>query len=62
MDDGPLDLNFIMNSRLDLNSFAATSGESEEPETEELREIQTKTLYGMAEAFIRSVKHLEKAA
>ena len=62
VDDGPLDLNFIMNSRLDLNSFAATSGESEEPETEELREIQTKTLYGMAEAFIRSVKHLEKAA
>ncbi len=62
VDDGPLDLNFIMNSRLDLNSFAASSGESEEPESEELREVQTKTLYGMAEAFIRAVKHLEQAA
>lgn len=62
VEDGPLDLNFIMNSRLDLNSFSATSGESEEPESEELREVQTKTLYGMAEAFIRTVKHLERAA
>lgn len=59
--EGPLDMNFIMSSGLDLNSFAAKSGESEEPESEELREVQTKTLYGMAEVFIRVIRHLEKA-
>lgn len=59
--EGPMDLNFVMSSGLDLNQFAAKSGESEEPESETLREVQTKTLYGMAEAFIRVVKQLEKA-
>lgn len=59
--EGPLDMSFIMSSGLDLNNFAAKSGESEEPELEEQREVQTKTLYGMAEAFIRVIRHLEKA-
>jgi len=60
--EGPLDMSFIMSSRLDLNGFAAKSGESEEPESEEMREVQTRTLYGMAEAFIRVIRSLEKAA
>lgn len=58
--EGPMDLNVVMSSGLDLNQFAAKSGESEEPESETLREVQTKTLYGMAEAFIRVVKQMEK--
>lgn len=61
VEDGPLDMNFIMSSGLDLNHFAAKSGDSEEPVSEELREVQTKTLYGMAEAFIRVIRHLETA-
>lgn len=57
--EGPLDLNYILSSGLDLNYFEEKSGVSEEPESEELREVQTKTLYGMAEVFIRVFKHLD---
>ena len=59
VDEGPLELNFIMNSGLDLNRFTTKSGVSEEPESEELKEVQTKTLYGMADSFIRVITHLE---
>lgn len=59
VDEGPLELNFIMNSGLDLNRFTAKSGSGEEPESEELKEVQTKTLYGMADSFIRVIRHLE---
>ncbi len=55
-------LHFITSSKLDLDHFAAQSGVSEEPETEEVREIQTKTLYGMAEGFIRVLKSLDSEA
>ncbi len=58
--DETVDLNFVMSDRLDLNQFAANSGRSEEPESEELREVQTKTLYGMAEGFIRVLKQIER--
>lgn len=58
--EGPLNMSYITSRELDLNSFVA-KGDSEEPESEELREVQTKTLYGMAEAFIRVIRHLEKA-
>lgn len=57
--EGPLDLNYILSSGLDLNYFEEKSGVSEEPESEELREVQTKTLYGMAEVFIRVFRHLD---
>lgn len=60
VEEGPLNMSYISSRELDLNSFAA-KGDSEEPESEELREVQTKTLYGMAEAFIRVIRHLEKA-
>ncbi len=59
VDEGPLELNFIMNSGLDLNRFTTKSGVGEEPESEELKEVQTKTLYGMADSFIRVITHLE---
>ena len=54
-----VDINYITSGRLDLNYFAESSGSSEEPESEELREIQTKTLYGMAEGFIKVLKRLD---
>jgi len=54
-----VDINYITSGRLDLNYFAESSGSSEEPESEELREIQTKTLYGMAEGFIKVLKQLD---
>lgn len=60
VEEGPLNMSYITSRELDLNSFTA-KGDSEEPESEELREVQTKTLYGMAEAFIRVIRHLEKA-
>lgn len=59
--EGPLSINYIMSSSLDLNHFAAQSGTSEQPESEEDREIQTRTLYGMAEALIRVIRQLEFA-
>ncbi len=61
VEEGPLDMNYILSSGLDLNYFEAKSGVSEEPESEELREVQTKTLYGMAEVFIRTIRHLDAA-
>lgn len=54
-------MNYIMSNSLNLNYFASKSGSSEEPESEELREVQTKTLYGMAEGFIRILKKLDAA-
>ena len=54
-----VDINYITSGRLDLNYFAESSGSSEEPGSEELREIQTKTLYGMAEGFIKVLKQLD---
>lgn len=59
--DGPVDVRYIFADRLDLNEFEMRSGRSEEPESEELREVQTRTLYGMAEGFIRVVKRLDVA-
>lgn len=59
VEEGTVDMNYILNGSLDLNAFEANSGTSEQPASEEQREVQTKTLYGMAEAFIRVVKHLE---
>lgn len=56
---GSIDINYITSGRLDLNHFAESSGSSEEPESEELRELQTKTLYGMAEGFIKVLKQLD---
>ena len=61
VEEGPLNLTYILSSGLDLNLFEAKSGVSEEPESEELREVQTKTLYGMAEALIRVFRHLDLA-
>ena len=60
VEEGPLDMSFVMANDLDLDRFAQKSGVSEEPESEEQREVQTKTLYGMAEALIRVIRHLEK--
>ncbi len=60
-DSGMPDMHYIFSSGLNLNDFAMRSGSNEEPETEELREVQTKTLYGMAEGFIRVLKHLDTA-
>ncbi len=59
--EGPLNINYIMSSSLDLNHFAAQSGTSEQTESEEDREVQTRTLYGMAEALIRVIRQLESA-
>ena len=59
VEEGSVDINYILNGSLDLNKFEANSGKSEQSESEEKREVQTKTLYGMAEAFIRVIKHLE---
>lgn len=58
--DGKADLNFVTSNQLDLNHFASR-GSSEEPETEELRELQTKTLYGMAEGFIKILRRMDAA-
>ena len=41
------------------NGFASKSGISEQPENGEEREVQTKTLYGMAEGFIRVLKRMD---
>ena len=57
--DGPVSMNYIFTNGLNLNDFASRSGSSEQPQTEELREVQTKTLYGMAEGFIRVLKKLD---
>ncbi len=59
VEEGSVDINYILNGSLDLNKFETNSGKSEQSESEEKREVQTKTLYGMAEAFIRVIKHLE---
>ncbi len=61
VEDGSVDLSYILNGSLDLNTFEANSPASEQPESEEMREVQTKTLYGMAEAFIRVIKHIDAA-
>lgn len=53
-------LHFVTSSQLDLNDFSAKSGESKEPETEELRQLQTKTLYQMAEGFIKVLSRIDK--
>lgn len=57
-----LSLNFITGKNLDLNDFFAKSGKGEEPETEQLREVQTKTLYQAAEGFLKVLKRLDHAA
>ncbi len=57
--EGAVQINYIMSRQLDLNHFANSSGNSEEPADDNLREVQTKTLYGMAEGFIRILKQLD---
>lgn len=52
-------LNFITGKGLDLNEFFAKSGKGEEPETEQLREVQTKTLYQMAEGFLKVLRRYD---
>lgn len=52
-------INFITSAGLNLNDFAIKSGKSEEPQTEQLREIQTKTLYQMAEGFMKVLKRID---
>ncbi len=58
VEEGSVNINYILNGSLDLNTFEANSGTSEQPESEQMREVQTKTLYGMAEAFIRVIRHI----
>ena len=53
-------INFITGTGLNLNDFAAKSGKSEEPQTKQLREVQTKTLYQMAEGFIKVLKRIDR--
>ena len=60
-EDEAVEIHFIMSGNLDLNHFAGQSGRSEEQESEEAREIQTKTLYGMAEGFIRILRQMDAA-
>lgn len=60
-EDEPVDIHFIMSGNLDLNHFAGQSGQSEEVGSEEEREVQTKTLYHMAEGFIRILKQMDAA-
>ncbi len=57
--DGPLQISYVTSTNLNLNHFAAQSGTSVQPETEEEQEVQTKVLYGMAEGFIRVLRQLE---
>lgn len=59
--DGPLDINYIMSSSLDLNYFGSRGGlgEKMEGQTKGEEEIQTKMLYGMAESFIRVLRQLD---
>ncbi len=63
--EGAAELHFVMSDRLDLNHFAAQSGRNEKPSeemplpSEEMREVQTKTLYGMAEGFIRILHQMD---
>lgn len=52
-------IDYIFTGGLNLNGFASKSGISEQPENGEEREVQTKTLYGMAEGFIRVLKRMD---
>lgn len=62
IEDAPVDIHYVFTGGLNLNEFAAKSGSSVQPEkeNEEMREVQTKTLYGMAEGFIRVLKKLDR--
>ena len=53
-------IHFLTSAGLDINDFSANSGKSKEPKNEAQREVQTKTLYGMAEGFIRALKMIDK--
>jgi len=53
------EIRFITGISLNLNDFVAKSGKSEEPQTEQLREVQTKELYRMAEGFIKVLKRID---
>lgn len=57
--DTPVHIDYIFTGGLNLNGFASKSGISEQPENGEEREVQTKTLYGMAEGFIRVLKRMD---
>ncbi len=57
--DTPVYIDYIFTGGLNLNGFASKSGISEQPENGEEREVQTKTLYGMAEGFIRVLKRMD---
>lgn len=62
-EDEPVDIHFIVSGGLDLNNFVAQSGQSEEADSssKEEREVQTKTLYHMAEGFIRILRQMDAA-
>ena len=49
----------VTQKSMDLNRFMNTSGRNQQPETEQEREVQTKTLYAMAEGFIRVLQKLQ---
>lgn len=59
--DGTVQISYMMSRSLDLNFIEGKSGAGEEPESEELREVQTKILYGAAENFIKVIKKMDAA-
>lgn len=60
-EDLETDIHFVTSHDLDLNRFSQGGGKSEEPESEAVREVQTRRLYGMAEGFIRVLQQMDAA-
>ena len=61
-DGEELKLSYLTSKNLDLNSFGGTSEAAQEGEaeqTQEQREVQTTTLYGIAERFLNAIKAID---
>ena len=52
-------IRIVTQKNMDLNRFMNTSGRSQQPKTEQQREVQTKTLYSLAEGFIKVLQKLK---
>jgi hypothetical protein len=62
-EDTTVDIRFLTSDNLDLSNFGKTDKNAQNDETEadsakDTRQLQTKTLYHMAEAFLKTVKQL----